>query len=280
MIRPLLVPYLMGQKRDQLRGLSPFRGQPWQVVEIPHMTRPKIEDRNQQLRCMGLAYAALADLVRQSAAQGEIALSMAGDCVSSLGVLSGLQQAGRSPQRLLWLDAHGDFHTWGTTQTRYIGGMPLAILVGRPDRRRQKRDSSQALRESTGCQPYPEHQIVLADARDLDPGEREALAQSKIVRCQLDQVLSHLSPCESLYIHFDTDVLDDPDRLPALKYRVPNGPNVEQLLALFRRLASYPLLAVSVSAWHSELDDGTTAAACLELLKVLLPACAAPNRDR
>jgi arginase len=277
MIRPLLVPYLMGQKREQLLSLPPFRDQPWQVLQIPHLTQNSIEDRNQQLRCMGLAYAALADVVRQTALNGQIPLSIAGDCVSSLGVLAGLQQAGRSPQRLLWLDAHGDFHTWRTTQTRYIGGMPLAILVGRPDRRTHPRDSSQAIRDTTGCKPYPENRILLADARDLDSGEQEALQQSEIVRCSMDQVLSHLSPNESLYIHFDTDVLDDPIRLPALKYRVPGGPSVKQLSALFQHLANYPLSAVSVSAWHADQDDGTTAATCLELLQELLPDGKATN---
>lgn len=272
MIRPLLVPYLMGQRRDQLRRLAPFRDRPWHVVDVPELTRTHIDDRNEQLRCMGLAYAALAAQVRHGAAAGEVPLSIAGDCVSSLGVLAGLQQAGRAPQRILWLDAHGDFHTWATTQTRYVGGMPLAMLVGRPDRRRDKRDSSLALRALTGCQPYPERQVLLSDARDLDPGEDEALRRSDIARCRLDQVLAHLSPLESLYVHFDTDVLDEAERMPALKYHVPGGPRLEQLALLFRRLAGYPLLAVSVSAWHAERDDGGAATACLELLQLLLPA--------
>lgn len=272
MIKPLLVPYLMGQRRDQLRRLEPLRGQPWQVVHVPELTSAHIADRNEQMRCMGLAYAALAGEVRRAAAAGQVPLSVAGDCVSSMGVLAGLQQAGRAPQRILWLDAHGDFHTWATTQTRYVGGMPLAMLVGRPDRRKDKRDSSSALRALTGCQPYPEHQVLLSDARDIDPGEDEALRQSAIVRCPLDQVLSHLSPRESLYIHFDTDVLDEAERMPALKYHVPGGPRLEQLGQLFRRLADYPVLAVSVSAWHAEHDDGSAADACLELLRLLLPA--------
>lgn len=272
MIKPLLVPYLMGQRRDQLRRLAPFGDEAWQVLDVPELVSAHIADRNEQLRCMGLAYAPLAAAVRQAAAAGEIPLSIAGDCVSSLGVLAGLQQAGRAPQRILWLDAHGDFHTWATTQTRYVGGMPLAMLVGRPDRRRDQRDSSTALRAATGCQPYPEHQVLLSDARDLDPGEDDALCRSAIVRCPLDQVLRHLSPQESLYIHFDTDVLDEAKRMPALKYHVPGGPRLEQLGQLFRRLAGFRLLAVSVSAWHAEHDDGSAAFACLELLRQLLPA--------
>jgi arginase len=271
MIKPLLVPYLMGQRRDGLQQLAPLCGQPWQVVSAAGLTSEHIADRNEQLRRMGLVYAQLAAQVRQARAHGQMPLCVAGDCVASLGMLAGLQQAGCEPQRLLWLDAHGDFHTWATTQTRYVGGMPLAMLVGRPDRRRDARDSSQALRAATGCRHYPERQVLLSDARDLDPGEDEALRQSAIVRCTLDQVLAQLSPHESLYVHFDTDVLDEAQRLPALKYHVADGPRLEQMAQLFRQLSAYNLLAVSVSAWHAERDGaGHAATACLALLHLLV----------
>jgi arginase len=273
MIRPLLTPYLMGQRRDGLRRIEPLHGQAWQVVQSAQAGDEHIADRNRQMQHMGIVYAALAEQVRQAAADGMLPVSLAGDCVSSMGVLAGLQQAGRQPQRILWLDAHGDFHTWGTTQTLYIGGMPLAMLVGRQDRRRDQRDSIAALRTAVGASPYPEARIVLSDARDLDAGEDEALAHSAIVRCSLDQVLPLLSPEESLYVHFDTDVLDEAQRMPALKYHVPGGPRLEQVADLFRHLRGFPLLAVSVSAWHAEQDgDGRAAAACLDLLHQLVPA--------
>lgn len=272
MIKPLLVPYLMGQRRDGLRRVEPLRGQPWTIVTAPEATADSITDKGEQMRSMGRVYARLAAEVKPVVLAGDIPCSISGDCVSTMGMLAGLQQAGREPQRILWLDAHGDFHTWGTTQTQYLGGMPLAMLVGRPDRRQEQRDGIAALRTAVGAQPYAEARIVLSDARDLDPGEDEALRQSAIVHCPLDQVLSHLAPHESLYVHFDTDVLDEPQRMPALKYHVAGGPRLEQMAALFRCLRAYPLVAVSVSAWHAEQDeDGRAARACLDLLERLLP---------
>ena len=122
-----------------------------------------------------------------------------------------------------------------------------------------------------GVQPYPQRQIVLADARDLDPGEREALASSRIVRCRFDDVLSHLQPRESIYLHWDTDVVDDPARMPALKYHVRRGPSAADMAALFRALRDHQIVAVSVSAWHAEQDDDNqTARACLDVLDTLL----------
>ena len=281
MIRRFLVPYLMGKRRDGLQRVQLLDAQPWTVLRSPLSTATELPDRDEQMRSMGRVYAELAQQVAAAAADGELPVSIAGDCVSTMGVMAGLQRAGREPQRMLWLDAHGDFHTWSTTQTQYLGGMPLAMLVGRPDRRQHQRDSIAALRQAVGARPYPEHKVLLSDARDLDPGEDEALAQSAIVRCPLDQVLRHLSPHESLYVHFDTDVLDEAQRMPALKYHVPAGPRVEEMAELFRRLRDYPLLAVSVSAWHSELDEGDQAARiCLELLEELLPDGRSTPRER
>ena len=271
-VRRLLVPYLMGQRRDGLRDVAALDEHAWTVISPPEPPPVTIPDKNEQLRSMATIYALLAEHVRRAVRAGELPLSISGDCVSSMGMLAGLQQAGCEPQRILWLDAHGDFHTWATTQTQYLGGMPLAMLVGRPDRRKEQRDSIAAMRAQVGARPYPEERIVLSDARDLDPGEDEALRASAIVHCGLDDVLTHLSPGETLYLHFDTDVLDESQRMPALKYHVPNGPGLEQMAALFERLRSFRLVGVSVSSWHGEQDSGGLAArACLDLLRVLLP---------
>jgi len=280
MIRRLLVPYLMGKRRDGLQRVQLLDEHPWAVLQSPQSTATELIEKDEQMRSMGRVYAVLAQHVVAAAAAGDLPLSIAGDCVSTMGVMAGLQRAGREPQRMLWLDAHGDFHTWGTTHTQYLGGMPLAMLVGRQDRRQHQRDSISALRQALGARPYAESQVVLSDARDLDPGEDEALARSAIVRCPLDEVLQHLSQHETLYVHFDTDVLDEAQRMPALKYHVPAGPRVEEMAELFRRLRDYPLLAVSVSAWHAELDEGDQAARiCLELLDELLPGARSTPRE-
>jgi arginase len=267
----LLVPYLMGQRRARLTRVRELDASPWEVVETTDCTATAIADRNEQMRSMGKVYARLAARVRSALEAGKRPVSIAGDCISTLGVLAGLQQAGREPQRILWLDAHGDFHTWGTTQTKYLGGMPLAMLVGRPDRRRDARDNIAAFRTTVGCRPYPEQQVLLSDARDLDPGEDEALRNSRVVRCGVSDILPLLSPLENLYLHFDTDVLDAEEEMPALKYHVKSGPGITDIETLFRQLRSYPVVAVSVSAWHAEKDESDRAARiCLDLLDILL----------
>lgn len=271
-IARLLVPFLMGQRRDGLARVCTFDTHPWEVLDLPQFADVHISDANAKMARMGQIYGQLARRVRSLLADGRLPLSIAGDCVSTLGMLGGLQQAGRAPRRILWLDAHGDFHTWSTTQTQYLGGMPLALLVGKGDRRRNSRDAVSAMRTAIGVQPYPEGQVLLSDARDLDPGEREALEESAIVRCRIDEVLDRLDPAESLYVHFDTDVLDAEQQMPALKYHVKSGPSPAELAALFRALRGHAVVAVSVSAWHEEKDpDNAAAQVCLDLLEALLP---------
>jgi arginase len=271
MNRYLLTPYLMGQKRDGLRRVNDVDdSHDWQVLAHDDFSETKVSDANEQMRRMGKVYSSLAKAVKELAGAGEVPFSIAGDCVSTLGVLGGLQQAGRSPDRILWLDAHGDFHTWGTTQTHYIGGMPLAMLVGRADRRKDARDAVGALRAAIGVKAFPEERIVLSDARDTDPGETEALQASDIVTCAIDDILDHLDPEESLYVHWDTDVVDAKSETPALKYHVSGGPSYEDIGALFKSLKGRKIVAVSVSAWHEEKDmENKAAIACLKLLKEL-----------
>ena len=270
----LLLPYLMGQCRDGLRRVLDIDSHPWEVLAPEQQQATQIDDPIAKLDSLGHLYALLAARVATLARSGCRPVSLAGDCVSSLGMLAGLQQAGQSPERVLWLDAHGDFHTWSSTQTQYIGGMPLALFVGRLDRGPDPR--SQAALDclaTIGVQAYPQQQIVLADARDLDPGEREALLSSEILRCPLDEVLAYLQPQQRIYLHWDTDVIDDPGHMPALKYHVQRGPSAADIAALFGALRAYNIVAVSVSAWHAEQDvDNQTARACLEVLNTLLDA--------
>ncbi|PRC92508.1 arginase family protein [Solimicrobium silvestre] len=268
----LLVPYLMGQRRDRLSRVRDLDSRAWEVLAIPDLHEVSIPDANEQMRRMGKVYANLANAVVAVVASGAVPVCIAGDCVSTLGMLAGLQQAGKAPDRILWLDAHGDFHTYSTTQTQYIGGMPLAMMVGQSDGRKYSHDTFAALRAAIGVTPYPEQQVILSDARDLDPGEKEALAESGVIRCSIQEVALHLVPGERLYLHFDTDVLDAEADMPALKYHVKEGPTYADITALLQSLRSKNIVAISMSAWHAEQDvDDKTAMACIKLLNEVLP---------
>ena len=74
------------------------------------------------------------EAVAQAVAEGAVPLAILGDCCQAIGVVAGLERAGLRPT-LVWLDSHGDFNTWETTPSGFLGGMPLAMLTGRGDLR-------------------------------------------------------------------------------------------------------------------------------------------------
>jgi arginase len=212
---------------------------------------------------MSTIYASLATEVAEVLGDGGRPISFAGDCCASIGVLAGLRRAGLEPT-LLWFDAHGDYNTWDTTPSGFLGGMPLAMAVGRGE---------QTLLDRTGMRPWPEGKVILTDGRDLDPGERDLVNASAIHHLTDMRALLQpgVIPDGPLYVHFDTDIID-PSEAPAMNYPASGGPSAADVQAVFRSLAKTGrVVAMSVSLWEPTLDsDGRTRAVTLETLSALL----------
>jgi arginase len=216
----------------------------------------------------GVVLAALAGHVEAAARDGERPVTLGGDCCQPIAVMAGLARAGIRPL-LLWLDAHGDFNTHETTVSGFVGGMPLAMLTGH---------GRLDLLDAIGLAPIPERDVVLTDARNLDPREAELLAASAITRvASIDDAIAMLPPDRPVYVHVDVDVVDG-EELPKTPFPEPGGPSkadVSRVLADLRDTRD--VVAVSMTAWSPALDtDGTTAAYCLGLLDTLT----APRRAR
>jgi arginase len=196
---------------------------------------------------------ALAQAVAGVVGSGGRPLAVLGDCCQAIGMVAGLERAGLRPT-LVWLDSHGDFNTWETTPSGFLGGMPLAMLTGRGDQR---------MLRALGLAPMPDGRVILSDGRDLDPGERDLVGASGIAFLpDLDQVTAALPP-GPLYLHVDMDLLDATEA-PAFHYAVPGGPTGARLCALLAALmATGRVVAVSVCAtWDAARDtDGRTLAA-------------------
>jgi arginase len=149
-------------------------------------------------------------------------LLLSGDCPVGLAVAAGLQR--RHPEiAVLWLDAHGDFNTPAITISGYLGGMALALLAGR---------APELFAGPLGLRPVPERNILLADARDLDPAEREALAASQVRRVQAtaDALRAALPGLRGLpvYLHVDVDIMDSTE-VPGLRFPSGPGPTPSEL---------------------------------------------------
>ncbi len=250
--RYLLAPFFLD---EPLPGLESLATSDWRVC------RPELPESTIQERISAI-HRSLAELVAEAVEAGERPIAVVGDCCASIAVAAGLARAGVEPV-LVWLDAHGDFNTWDTTPSGFLGGMPLAMLTGRGD---------PTLMDAVGRAPLLDDRVVLTDARDLDPAERLLLEGSEVrhLRDPRD-LLEQTLPDGPLWIHFDVDVMDPLDA-PAVLYPAPGGLRAGRLEQVFRQLAERRLIAaVSHSTWSPGLDpDGQTRQVCLRLLDALL----------
>jgi arginase len=248
----LFTPFFLDQFSPELEAIIQ-KG--WEV------NQPSLPTLRQQGR-MSALHRPVADFVHHVLSQGERPVSIAGDCCAAIGVLGGVQRAGFDPV-LLWLDAHGDFNTWETTPSGFLGGMPLAMIVGRGE---------QSMMKAVGAQPISEAKVILADGRDLDPGEAQALAGSKVIHVkEASALLDHLPIHQEVLVHLDPDILN-PQDAPAMSYRASGGPSLEELRGVMDELArKCQIAAISMSTWSPKLDqDGRSQEACLALLDSLL----------
>ena len=225
-----------------------FMGEPMPGFDVPepHETLvPKLPELEPQWR-MAVLYRHLANKV----AETDNPIVYAGDCVSTIGVLAGLEQKGIFPT-LIFFDAHGDFNTWETTPSGFIGGMPLAMLTGRGE---------QTIVAGAKLTPLPDGRVVLVDGRDLDPGEDTAIADSGIGFVSVDEVAHGVPPDGPLYVHVDLDVVD-PGDMPAMNYPAADGPSLEAVrMAMIHLATTGRVVAFSVSSWNPELPGADIAA--------------------
>ena len=248
--RFIVTPFFLDEPSPALESLAQA------VVNKPNLPAG---DRQQRMSAL---HEPIADFVADILAQGDRPVSIMGDCCATIGVLAGLQRAGLQPT-LIWLDAHGDFNTWDTTPSGFLGGMPLAMMVGRGE---------QTLVNAVGLRPFPENRIILTDGRDLDPEEKRAIIESDVVHLtDFRTLLEHPLLNSPLYVHFDSDIIN-PDDAPAMSYRALGGPSAADLRTLFRSLAQTGRIeVVSMAAWNPNLDsDSRSQAVCMELLNCLI----------
>ena len=250
--KTILTPYFLD---TLLPGLEELKEWDW------ILNREKLPEST-TIEKMSIIHKALAAAVEEISATGDLPISIAGDCCTALAVLAGLRRTGKNPV-LIWFDAHGDFNTWETSPSGFLGGMPLAMLVGKGEH---------SLLEALDMEPIEEGRVILTDGRDLDPGEKELVNRSSITHLKDPRDLLEYSFSEhSMWIHFDTDILD-PEEVPAQNYPAPGGIRKNELEEIFQYLASTGnICAISLSSWAPDLPGAEQSRdVSLELLDVLV----------
>jgi arginase len=248
----ILTPFFLD---ELLPGLESLAASDWLI------NKPYLPEGEKQQRLSAL-HMPLADFTQQSILNGKRPISIAGDCCAAIGMLAGLQRAGLDPI-LIWFDAHGDFNTWVTTPSGFLGGMPLAMMVGRGE---------QTMLKALELTPLAEGCVILADARDLDPGEKQLIEAADIIHLpDVNSILDATLPNGPVYVHIDTDIVNPADA-SAMNYLTAGGPSATELQTVMKHLRrTGKIAAVSMSTWNPKMDiDGQSRKVCMGLLDSLI----------
>ena len=241
--RLISVPYVVGREGTGM-GAGPLALAPGvaRLLGVDDVRRLALSEPapNEVAACFDLnrqLAAAIADAVRD----GAVPVVLTGNCHSQQAVVAGLGTDGLG---LVWLDSHADFHTPETTTTGFFDGYGLAMVTG---------DCWASLCATVpGFRPLPEERAVLVGARDVDDGERERLAASRVART--DDPAAHLAGAERVSLHVDLDVLD-PSVGRANAWANPGGMSVDELIATVRAVAAaLPIAALTLSAYDPAYD--------------------------
>ena len=210
---------------------------------------------------MSVLHQAVADAVARAARP----LLLSGDCPTARAAVAGLQRRHRD-LTVVWLDAHGDFNTPAITISGYLGGMALAMLTDR---------TPGLFDDALGLRPVADTNVALADARDLDPAERDALTVSQVHRVPADPdaitaALDGLGRAP-VYLHLDVDVIDSA-QLPGLRWPSGPGPSltqIEECMSAVRSTADVAAAYIACAWLPDHVGDRTTREAISRLTRAL-----------
>jgi arginase len=241
----------------------------WEAVHLAPLRRDGAEP-----------LAAVGDLARRMAAD-TAALTQArqrfiafgGDHTAAIGIWSGAARGLRAAQNgeapgsfgLIWVDAHMDSHTFTTTQSRMIHGMPVACLLGHGD---------PSLTGLAGTQPAvaPEN-LCLIGTRSFEAGEAALLARLGVRIIPIEEVqrigfAAALTEARAIAtngtagygLSLDIDAFD-PAEAPGTGYLEPNGLHADDVAPALRALAGDArFIGLEIAEYNPHKDaDGRTA---------------------
>jgi arginase len=190
------------------------------------------------------------------------------------GVARTLGRRGGADLGLVWIDAHMDSHTPGTSHTGRLHGMPLAWLLGQDD------DPLYGLASGV---LKPQH-VCLVGVRSFEPEEDERLrrlgvrvvfmdeVRSRGIDAVLDEALEIATAGTSGFgVSIDLDVVT-PEEAPNVGTPVVGGVTSAELASALEEIAGRPgLAAVELVEYSPRLDrDGSTARVAVDLLAAAL----------
>ena len=237
------------------------------------MLSPAPTERRKQLavsKLCGLLASAVADSLRN----GRLPCVIGGDHSCAGGTWTGVARAIRGKLGLVWVDAHMDAHTPGTSHTGRLHGMPLAWLLGQDD------DPLYGL--AAGVLD-PGH-VCLLGVRSFEPEEEQRLRRLGVrvilmreiegrgIDAALDEALAIATAGSGAFgISVDLDVVT-PEEAPGVGTPVQGGISGQALARAMERIGGRPdLAALELVEYCPRLDrEGRSARVAVEIMAAAL----------
>lgn len=188
-------------------------------VDLTRPPGPGLRNFDALLSCVG----ELRRAVALALAHGRVPLVLGGEHTLAAASVSAALEAYGDDLAVLWIDAHGDVNTPGTSETGNVHGMPLAALAGRSSGVDGIRDSQwNALVQTLGTHRLHPERTAWFALRDVDPQERPYLGRHAITMHDIDRhgitaMVERLAEwirelgVGHLWVSFDIDSLDPQD---------------------------------------------------------------------
>ena len=262
-----------------LRRYHAFHDTPLQHVEWEAILRVPREAQDTPLHAVAALSTRLAAKVEAVLQAGHFPLVVGGDHSCAIGTWSGVHRAlaDRGPIGLIWIDAHMDSHTFATTPSGQINGMPLAALLGHGE-------SALTGIDGAGAALQPAH-VCLIGVRSYETDEA-ALLQRLGVRvfdmadvrrrglaAVFDEALAIVRRGTAGFgVSVDLDALD-PGEAPGVGSPVPGGLSCAELAVALSRLRDDPaFVAMEIVEYNPRRDrDRVTADAVGALVDAIAP---------
>ena len=220
----------------------------------------------------------LADATAGAVDAGALPLVLSGDHSCAVGIWAGISRALRTRGHLglVWIDAHLDSHTPGTSHTGNIHGMPLAALLGQGD-------GELTACGGEGAKLLAQH-VCIVGARSFEAEEKSFLNEIGVRIFYMDEVRRRgiasvlrdafelvQSGTAGFGISFDVDAID-PIEAPGVGTPAARGIDAAGLSDALRGIANHPKLAgIEISEYNPARDrQGKTARVVFEVLDAML----------
>ena len=217
----------------------------------------------------------LAGMVGKAAAGGATPLVLGGDHSVAIGTISGMaRHLGRRKARLglIWIDAHADMNTPGSSPSGNVHGMPLACVIGL---------GPEELTHLYGFAPKVEaRNVALVGIRDVDQLERPHVKNSGVraftmrdidergMRAAIQEAIQIAGAgTAGFHVSFDMDAVD-PREAPGVGTPVRGGISYREAhLAMEMVCDSGKLLSMEIVGVNPVMDEvNRTAELAVELV--------------